>query len=369
MNTLKFRHLGSRMLSWTLIPIALLCVTHSAQAQCDSAYQRFANRGTLLHDGTILPPNCEFAGYNYLMHYDSCDIKFWYTQAQINDERIIWQNWCEDSVHDNWEDSAHREMAKSYPFTIHTNDTVRFFRGAYWNSTLTSEYKANNYKALDTLMFLVELIDTNNVRVALLDSIRFDAQFTSGNPQMYAYPVNNPVVRFIQYKVPPELNNQSVMLHLAPYVKGSGPHYLTRFDRPALMPAGVLCDDSSIYRLIANDFSLAIDSSSCQSFTPAADSSLAVSLVPDVSGRKIRITYRAADSTHYTSISVFPIDSIGYNTNDSFYQVIDLDSQSGINQADFVVPSYGKYTIALQHNRNVVATLKIDVQLFGLTIL
>lgn len=171
-------------------------------------------------------------GFGFEMHYDSGHTMYRVTDVKLNNAPLWLHGWCEGKTIRDLSPAALADSTRSDTFTVHTDDTIRFYRELAWFNPATLNQTPDGYYALDTLDYVVELIKASNgVRRALLDSTGILRRTTIGAPDIYG---TQPIISIITYIVPALLNNEEVFIRMKPNARGNGSYDFVRTDRWAL---------------------------------------------------------------------------------------------------------------------------------------
>ncbi|MEO5929193.1 MAG: T9SS type A sorting domain-containing protein [Candidatus Kapaibacterium sp.] len=167
--------------------------------------------------------------YTYTMMYDSTSrVDYTITECRKNSARIKLKTW-KDGRAVNAHNAVLSFQSATDTFTVYTGDTVRFYRELGWlDPTASGGRDTNNYRALDTLNYTVELVrKSNHQRVARLDSLGALRRTTPGVPVLYG---DRPLMAIVKYIVPSSLNGVQVYMRTLLYSNGSGQYWFVRKD-------------------------------------------------------------------------------------------------------------------------------------------
>ena len=165
---------------------------------------------------------------NFYMSYDSlCIVDYRIAEFRKNGERLLLSTWS-DGTFVNADNELLNANNCTETFTINTGDSISFYREFGWVEPETRLQDTNNFYALDTLDYSVELVRTSDSTVvALIDSIGVLPRTTPGKPIIYG---TRPIMANAYFEVPSSLDNEEVFVRVRLYHRGSGPYWFSRED-------------------------------------------------------------------------------------------------------------------------------------------
>lgn len=203
----------------------------------DSAYIDLINEDT----GDTTNPDKVWALYEFHMLYDSCRAVYTFTELKCAGARVKLDNWKYLDFKKTFDPATLSGMSRSKVFTVHTGDTLSFYREFAWFNPHTNEQKINNYFSEDDLEFVVRLKQSGtNTILARLDSLGIYSRIPSGAPYIYG---NGPAYYLVKYVVPPAHNNKQVYVDISVGADGTGDYFPARKDDFGVnLSAAVLTD-------------------------------------------------------------------------------------------------------------------------------
>lgn len=216
-----------------LLSFFLLGILSNAPAysQCDTNQHVDSNQALFDFQGTML----DNAGpiYWFEMHYDSCRTMYSIGEFKRNSEKLPLANWCYRNVIRSADPATLGDTSRTEPFYVVTGDTISYYRELYWLHDADG-FNLNSYHALDTLDYVVELVDdSTGLRLTTLDSIGLQRETGKGTGLFYG---TGNSAAIVQYITPSLYNQKTVFLRLKLYARGTGLYNMIRFDR---MSAGL----------------------------------------------------------------------------------------------------------------------------------
>ncbi len=208
--------------------VLLLGASALSSAQCDT--NQIADFFAIPEGGFDTIQGWEIRpGFGFEMHYDSGHTMYRATEFFLNGTRLWLYGWCEGKTIRDLGESALADSTRTIAFTVHTGDSIVFYRELAWFSPITLEQTPTNYYALDSLDYSVELVKVSTgVRRALLDSIGVTRRIPSGAPTIHG---PRPIIAHVLYIVPAALNNDTVFIRVRPTARGGGLYNFVRTDR------------------------------------------------------------------------------------------------------------------------------------------
>ncbi len=179
--------------------------------------------------GDTLPASAVIApAFAIEMLYDSTSrVNYLFSECLHNGVKVTLPNWKHLRLAAApiavISDSSH-----TAPFRVTAGDTVSFYRQLSWYDPKTKAQKRNNFMSLDTLDYVVELVDASSGRrVAMLDSLGVLPCSTRCVPTFYG---NRPINALVKYAIPAALNGDTVFVRLKLMARGAGEYYPLRHD-------------------------------------------------------------------------------------------------------------------------------------------
>lgn len=208
-----------------LLPVAWLLFSTPLSAQCP-VDQTFSTVMFIAGTDTVRG-NQLFPYWRFAMTYDSAQVQYEITEFERNHSRILLGNWCSGKTIEG-EAAELADSTFTGAFTVYAGDSLSFYRQLLWTAPYDGGPSNGLYYALDTLDFVVELIDASTgLRLAVLDSIGALREVPSGYPDFYG---THPVMAVVNYRVPAGLNGKTVYLRVHPYMRGNGQYLALRVD-------------------------------------------------------------------------------------------------------------------------------------------
>lgn len=186
--------------------------------------------GTLI-DSLAIPPEEIYASYGFEMSYDSSFTLYRVSDVELNGARVKLATWCPGKNLEGLSSADLSDSSTTTDFTVSTGDSITFYRELSWIQKTDSGLvqSLSYYRALDTLDYVVELVDsaTGN-RLVMLDSLGVLRNVSGTTPSVYG---NRLIMAAVDYIVPPSLNGKTVFLRVLLYSRGEGDYYFNRTDR------------------------------------------------------------------------------------------------------------------------------------------
>lgn len=214
--------------------LLLLLSGETGYGQCDQV-PNFA-AGPVAADSTIVSayavPSTEiYASYGFEMSYDSSFTFYRISDVELNGARVKLETWCPGKNLEGLSNASLSDSSTTIDFDVYTGDSLAFYRDLSWLHYTDSGMvqSLNYYRALDTLDYVVELVEasTGN-RLVMLDSLGVLRNVSGTTPSIYG---NNLIMAKVDYVVPSTLNGKTVFLRVLLYSRGSGTYYFNRTDR------------------------------------------------------------------------------------------------------------------------------------------
>lgn len=183
--------------------------------------------------GDTVPANSFWAAYSFENTYDdSGNVFFFFTEASVNGQRIELANWAPFQFIKDSTAEALSGISRTRPFTVTGGDVVRYYREFAWQNPndFPALQQPDNFYSDDTLEYVIRLRKaSNNMPLAVLDSVGVLAQSPAGSPTFYGTGLAMGVT---QYTIPAAITtNTDVYLSIDVRAKGSGQYYTCRSDQ------------------------------------------------------------------------------------------------------------------------------------------
>lgn len=301
--------------------------------------------------GDSIASNDVSAAYSFEMAYDSAFvISYDFAECRRNSGRLKLRNWL-----DNRMVNANARLLNfnsgTDTFTLHTGDTLSFYRNLFWKDLLTGEQDTANYYALDSLDYTVELVRvSDSVRIATLDTIGILSNIVVGPPLIHG---THPLMTTVQYVVPASSDGVKAFIRILLFHRGNGAHWFTRMDHITIGLSARLNDsDWQHFMHLFNPQApkIAIDQLITAN-SGNSDSSPMLNVV--VTSGKFVITFDRESNAGRTLVCVF--DASGRQ----LYSPYVTAGLAGSAQTEFSYPTAGVYFIALYHNGRLVRVQKM----------
>lgn len=292
--------------------------------------------------------------HSFTMNYDSvCETRYLFTECKING--TLWKLakwWDGRTVNANADLLSYN--TRTVPKQLQAGDTISFFRYLHWRNPMIGLQDTNNYYALDTLDFAVELVrSSDSLRIALIDTIGILPNPEPGRPRMYGM---RPLMALVRYPVPPEFNNITGFLRVRLYNRGNGKYWFTRFDGVTVGVSGWLNDtDMTHYTSLFNP-GLAKHSLRELNDAELAEKSSLLD-VAYVQGSRDQVVIAFDSSPDGTSTTVSIYDALG---NQIFLPFL-AASSNGRQQVVHRLQKSGIYFVGLLYGGHLIQTRKITV--------
>ncbi len=356
-----------------LAAMLIICLAH-AYAQSDSLYvaptvDERPDLWAILQDssavylvdfdgsGDTIDANYVTPSYMFSMQYDSMmNVHYLLTEWRHNRSILYLPSWI-DKRTVNARASLLSYNSTTATFTCAAGDTLSFYRELWWADPMTSLQDTNNYYAIDSLDYAVELVRaSDSTRVALIDSVGILPNYTPGRPRIHAA---RPLYALVQYTVPAALDGERAFMRILLYHRGAGKYWFTRSDSYTMAVSKRLQSSSFQYyvELFGGGDPL---------YKPQALSNLdnAAPTTPYLS-----VTLSRTQSSHATITFASAIDGgatvIGvYDANGrAIFYPFSTPASSGTQSVEYDFPKSGAYFVGLLHNGRIVVTRKVSVSL------
>lgn len=293
--------------------------------------------------------------FGFEMLNDTCRTMYRIADVKNNGSPITLYGWCGGQDINDWEANKLSDSTRTNAFSIHTGDTISFYRELAWYNPIVKEQNPDNYFAKDTLDYSIELIRAStNERIALLDSIGVLRRVTVGAPVLYG---THPIIAVVKYGIPSTLNNESVRIRVRVRSRGDGDHYFVRTDRFSFALSDRL--EQQVWhdyldamggglgkKNIGNEKEIAQKNST---------SLTRLNITPNPTPSRIKIDFSHPDDHGSTSIVITDSDGniifVPFSTFKTFSDVS--------TYYDF--PASGTYYVSLFHNQQRISIEKIVV--------
>lgn len=309
----------------------------------------------LASDGDTLPKGSVSPSYSYVILYDSiCATMYMLAEWKRNGKLLYLPKWK-----DGRRVTAHQDLlsfnSQTDTFTCRTGDTLSFYRELEWRDPRTSRQDTNNYYALDSLNYSIELVRLeDSTRLALLDSIGIRANPTMGRPRIHGV---QPILGLITYKVPPAFDGVKAFMRVRLYHYGSGAYYFTRMDDFVMGISRKLTDSSwQWYIAMFGAGGSFYKTRDLENLRTVKNSSLRLD-VRRVTGSSniVSITFSSPANGGPTAIAIYDVAG-----RSLFYPHMTPGS-SGLSTVQYTFPGSGTYFAGLLHNGQLVKTEKITI--------
>lgn len=292
--------------------------------------------------------------YTFAMDYDSLGhINYTLTEWRRNGTPLVLPTWI-DGRRVNASATLLSCNSTTETFTPAAGDTLSFYRELIWKDPTTSLQDTNNYYALDSLDFAMELLRaSDSARVALLDSIGILPNATPGRPRIHGA---QPLMSIIRYVVPPELAGTPAFMRMLLYHRGPGPYWFTRRDGITLSWSHRLSDSSFQYYLeLFGRGSLLYKQQTLEDLAVPTPSTPRLEVAFTTAGpRQAAITFDSAPDGA-TALGVYDV------SGHALFYPYSTPASSGTVSVGYVFPGAGSYFVGLLHGGRLVATRKIIV--------
>ncbi|MDB5034236.1 MAG: hypothetical protein JWQ98_1477 [Chlorobi bacterium] len=288
--------------------------------------------------------------------YDStARIDYTITECRKNSTKLRLKTW-EDGRAVNAHNAVLSFQSATDTFTVHTGDTVRFYRELGWLDPTTGGGRdTNNYRALDTLNYTVELVRTSNhQRAARLDSLGALPRTTPGVPVLYG---DRPLMAIVKYIVPSSLNGVQVYMRSLLYSNGSGGYWFVRKDEVTIGLSHRVEDSDSLFYPWKELFSGGYPKVAVQDLTDRNHETMTGALSVkflDQSQRTVIINFSPAGDA---PVAVAIYDASGALIFEPYVS----PSPQGIGEAQYTFPGNGMYFVALLSGNRIVGVKKIII--------
>lgn len=170
------------------------------------------------------------AAYRFDMQYPNATVVYRAAEFKRNGDRLFLPGWIEGEMWDSWTAEQVGDTSKTEGFVLATGDTLSFYRELAWYDPDASamEQTDTNFQSLDTLDFIVELVNAGNgQRLALLDSMGVLRRDAPGTPTYYG---QRPILALVNYAVPPAMAGIPAFMRTRLYRRGDGEYEPLRVD-------------------------------------------------------------------------------------------------------------------------------------------
>ncbi len=296
-----------------------------------------------------VPADRVSAAYQFEMVYDSTTrVNYTFTECKLNSQRLRLKGWIADKLitgpMDRLIDSSRTDAVQ-----LSTNDTVSFYRELRWYNPITHHQDPNNYYALDTLDYSVELVrNSDGQRLALLDTIGLLARPVPGVAMLYG---SHPVLAHVKYIVPPGLNEEMAFIRIRLKARGDGDYHFMRLSDYTTGLSRRLLDPYFVDYI--NVFGGVLSKPAVQLGQPARTDESAELKVVTMDNGMISVTFGSGMHTGGLSVNVF--NERGELIFTPFASAMPVKD----NTISYQVPYSGVYFIALLKDGAILRTQKV----------
>jgi len=298
-----------------------------------------------------VPADRVSAGYQFEMVYDSTTrVNYTFTECRLNSRRLRLKGWVANKLitapMDLLTDSSRTDAVR-----LSTNDTVSFYRELRWYNPITHRQDPDNYYALDTLDYSVELVrDSDGQRLALLDTIGLLARPVPGVATLYG---SHPVLAHVKYTVPSALNGEIAFVRIRLKARGDGDYHFMRLSDFTTGLSRRLLDPFFIGYI--NIFGGVLAKPAVQLGQPDRTDESAELKVVTMDNRMISITFGSGIHTGGLSVNVF--NEHGELIFTPFASAVPVKD----NTIAYQVPYSGVYFIALVKDGAILRAQKVAI--------
>ncbi|HVZ40910.1 MAG TPA: hypothetical protein VHI13_16640 [Candidatus Kapabacteria bacterium] len=293
--------------------------------------------------------------YMFSMHYDSIEtIQYLLTEWRRNQTNLRLPSWIDSRVV-NASATMLSFNTTTDTFTCATGDTLSFYRELWWYESMTSDQDTNNYYALDSLDYAMELVrDSDSLRAALIDSIGILPNDHPDRPRIHG---TRPLIALVQYQVPAELNGVKTFMRLLLYHRGTGKYWFTRSDHYTMGASNRLQESSSRYYLdLFGQGSTLYRTQLLETLGTRGPESPHLDVAVSVSQPShATISFASAPDGGATSIAIYDM-----NGRALFYP-FSTPGSSGMQSVEYDFPQGGSYFVGLLHDGRLVAARRISI--------
>lgn len=170
------------------------------------------------------------AAYRFDLQYPNATVVYTVAEFKRNGDRVFLPGWTEGEMWDSWTAAQVGDTSKTASFVLAAGDELSFYRelGWYDPESASPEQTDTNFQSLDTLDFIVELVNAaNGQRLALLDSMGILRRDIPGVPTYYG---QRPIMALVEYEVPPTMVGITAFMRARLYSRGDGEYEPLRTD-------------------------------------------------------------------------------------------------------------------------------------------
>jgi hypothetical protein len=210
----------------------------------DSLWVYRYSGGDTLND-TRVSASCTFS-----VAYDSASRIFYrFTEPTLNSQQLNLLDWMYRRV-------VHATPQHPYlnsrtdNFTVHTGDTVSFFKEWSWANPITRVQDPGDYRSLDTLIYVVYLVRAADSQcIALLDSMLIMPSPQPGRPSVFG---TSTIAGLMKFVVPSTMDGHAMFIGVGAFAHGPGQYNFSRRDAYTIGASRVL--DRPAYQLALQDY-------------------------------------------------------------------------------------------------------------------
>lgn len=297
-----------------------------------------------------VPADAIAASYSFGMIYDSVSrTDYTFTECRRNGGRIPLLHWRRHHlVHMDADVMSYNSRTASFPLV--GGDTLGFFRELKWYDPMTREQTPDNYYALDTLAYAVELVRASDGAVlALLDSIGVMPSLARNTPVIHG---TRPILAQVRYVVPGALACDSAFIGIRLYAHGDGAYNFLRYDGETIALSDMLNDPYWIDYLRVYGYGLGLARRAVDDLS--AGEAAGMLTVEARAGGEALIRFRAPDPGP-TSVAIY--DAAGQLL---FYPYAGPSPEGSMSVA-YRFPAGGLYFVVLMQEGKIVATNKTTI--------
>jgi hypothetical protein len=346
MQWTKFVKLG---LLFLIIAMAMGHETVLAQCNADQTFAsyRFSDGSTTITSASI------FASWSFGMRSDSGLVTYEISEFRKGSNRLTLVGWCNDSVRRNWTNVQMSDTSRTATFVLGSGDTISFYRELSWYNPITLKQHPANFYSPDSLYYAVELIGTNGVRKALLDSLGVNSSIPSGSPQLHG---TLPIMAVVKYPVPTGFIGDTAMVRVRVYSRGPGAYYFMRRDHMAANLSVQVQD--TFWTQYVQSYGGGLGKRSVEELTALKTNesqATFLSVTPNPVVGQATIEFEGSEKGIPTTVLIY--DGQG----NIVFNAASSPRLTGRHTAHVEFPSAGTYFVALFHNGTIVNSKKITV--------